>query len=576
MSLVSLDLEDLAEIFPDLEVEKRPQRRAPLRLTFPDLSKGYIPKRGLLFSSFVHEIAVAVIIFITLNYHRVELQKPKLLTQMIDLRAGGNITYLPTLGGGEEGSGHQGGSPGVSHAASAPAHSRASKGVAYPGPQPIISDSPNPTSRAQTVLHPAPEKPKVLKQFVPLPNIVKMGHSAVSLPKDLVAENTRLPAFNPERAPLEPSIEHPNLTLPEPETQAPLRPAREAKRAKANAVAAPKISHLPTNGEELDTIVALSPTPAMPDQAPKLPDGEARGQFAVSTEANITKENTPGSKKEGEIAGAAIGKQAGNGTGNAVEIAVGSGTGTSSATGIAGGGGGNGTGLGEGSGSGKGGSGNGSARGSGSGSGTGAGPGTIAGSGTGSGSGAGKGSFSGITIQRGSTANLGVSVAATPHAKVSIPSQNAYGMTVVSLANAGGGLPDLGLFQDGQVFTVYVDMRATAEDPAPSWTFQYALLNPSPGQGKEQGVAPPYPLVKPIPKLPRDLVLKYLQDQVLVYGVLETDGVLHGLEVKKTPHPLFNRPILMALEKWKFRPAQLNGQPVAIKVLVGVPVLPLE
>jgi Gram-negative bacterial TonB protein C-terminal len=574
MSLVSLDLEDLAEIFPELEVEKRPQRRAPLRLTFPDLSKFHVPKRGLLFSSFVHEIGLALIIFLTLNYHRTELQKPKLLTQMIDLRAGGSITYLPTLGGGEEGSGHQGGSPGISHAASAPSHSRASKGIAYPGPQPIISE-PNPTSQNQTVLHPAPEKPKVLKQFVPLPNIVKMGHSALALPKDLVAENSKLPAFNPERVPLEPSIEHPNLMLPEPETQAPLKPAREAKHAKANAVAAPKISHLPTNGEELDTIVALSPTPAMPDQAPKLPDGEARGQFAVSPQANVTKENTPGSKKDGPVTGAAIGQQPGNGSGNAVEITVGSGTGTASTSAVAGGGGGTGTGIGEGTGSGKGGTANGTARGSGTGSGTGIGPGTMAGSGTGSGSGAGKGSFSGITIQRGSTANLGVSVAATPHAKVSIPSQNAYGMTVVSLANAGGGLPDLGLFPDGQVYTVYVDMRATADDPAPSWTFQYALLDAT-AVGKEQGVAPPYPIAKQIPKLPRDLVLKYLQDQVLVYAVLETDGVLHGLEVKKSPHPLFNRPILIALEKWRFRPAQLNGQPVAIKVLVGVPVLPLE
>jgi len=574
MSLVSLDPEDLAEIFPELETEKRPQRRAPLRLTFPDLSKFHFPKRGLLLSSFAHEIALAIVVFLTLNYHRTELQKPKLLTQMIDLRAGGSITYLPTLGGGEEGSGHEGGSPGVSHAASAPAHSRASKGVAFPGPQPIISDSPNPTSQNQTVLHPAPEKPKVLKQFVPLPNIVKMGHSALALPKDLVAENTKLPAFNPERVPLEPSVEHPNLTIPEPETPAPLRPAREAKRAKANAVAAPKISHLPTNGEELDTIVALSPTPAMPDQAAKLPDGEARGQFAVSTEANVTNESAPGSKKEGPVTGAAIGKQAGAGTGDTVEIAVGSGIGGASTT-AAGGGGGTGTGIGEGVGSGKGGRGNGNARGSGSGAGTGTGPGTMAGSGTGAGSGAGKGSFSGITIQRGSTANLGVTVQATPKAKISIPSQNAYGMTVVSLANAGGGLPDLGLFQDGQVYTVYVDMRATADDPAPSWTFQYALLHPS-GEGKDEGVAPPYPLSKQVPKLPRDLVLKYLQDQVLVYAVLETDGVLHGLEVKKSPHPLFNRPILAALENWKFRPAKLNGQTVPIKVLVGVPVLPLE
>jgi hypothetical protein len=30
-------------------------------------------------------------------------------------------------------------------------------------------------------------------------------------------------------------------------------------------------------------------------------------------------------------------------------------------------------------------------------------------------------------------------------------------------------------------------------------------------------------------------------------------------------------PIVQALSKWLFRPAQLNNQPVAVKVLVGIP-----
>jgi len=150
-------------------------------------------------------------------------------------------------------------------------------------------------------------------------------------------------------------------------------------------------------------------------------------------------------------------------------------------------------------------------------------------------------------------------------------------MTVVSLANSGGGLPDLGLFADEKVYTVYVDMRATAEDPAPSWTFQYALLHLNEISDKsEEGSTAPYPLSTQLPKLPRDLILKYLRNQLLVYAILGIDGQLHQLEIKQTPDPLFNRPILLALKNWTFRPAQLNGQPAAIKVLVGVPVLPLE
>jgi hypothetical protein len=571
MPLVSLEIEELAEIFPELE-EPRPQQK-PLRLTFPDVSQRYVPGRALFYSSLIHELVLVVVVLLTFQFHRTLLPRQKLLTQMIDLGDGAKITYLPTLGGGDEGKGREGGSPGISHRTSAPAHSQSSKGVAYPGPQPIISDSPNPTSQNQTVLHPSAEKPRVLKQFVPLPNIVKMANSGVKLPSDLLAQKTAMPELQIAPAP---AVENPKLPVPDsPPQPAPITVAHEARKAAPSAVAAPKIAKLPSQGTDLDTIVSLSPTPAMPGSAPKLPEGEARGRFAVSPEANVTTENTPGSKKDGAASSAAIGKQAGNGSGNAVEVAIGSGAGTGASA--SGGGGGTGTGIGAQAGSGKGGTGTENARGSGTGTGLGTGAGSTSASGAGEGRGSGQGSFAGITIQRGNTANLGVSVTAHTRAKVSIPSQNAYGMTVVSLANSGGGLPDLGLFSDEKVFTVYVDMRATADDPAPSWTFQYALLHPAAGSGDDkEGVAPPYPLSKQIPKLPRDLILKYLRDQVLIYAILDIDGRLHQLEVKQTPDPLFDRPILLALKNWTFRPAQLNNQPAPIKVLVGVPVLPLE
>jgi hypothetical protein len=572
MPLVSLEIEELAEIFPELE-EPRPHRPAPLRLTFPDLSQSYLPGRGLFYSSLIHELLLVAVVLLTFQFHRTLLPRQRLLTHMIDLGDAAKITYLPTLGGGEEGNGRPGGSPGISHRSSAPAHSQSSKGIAYPGPQPIVSDSPNPTNQNQTVLHPSAEKPRVLKQFVPLPNIVRMANSGVKLPSDLLAAKPAMPEL--QVAP-SPAVEKPKLPVPEsPPPPAPITVAREARKAAQSPVAAPKIAKLPSQGNDLETIVSLSPTPAMPEPAPKLPEGEARGRFAVSPEANVTAENTPGSKKEGAASSAVIGKQAGTGSGNAVEVAIGPGVGVAASA--SGAGGGTGTGIGAANGSGKGGTGNENARGSGTGTGLGTTSGTASASGAGGGSGTGQGSFAGITIQRGSTANLGVSVATHVRARVSIPSQNAYGMTVVSLANSGGGLPDLGLFADEKVYTVYIDMRATTDDPAPSWTFQYALLHPSELSGNDQeGSAPPYPLSKQVPKLPRDLILKYLRDQVLVYAVLGIDGQLHQLEIKQTPDPLFNRPILLALKTWTFRPAQLNGQPVAIKVLLGVPVLPLE
>ena len=41
--------------------------------------------------------------------------------------------------------------------------------------------------------------------------------------------------------------------------------------------------------------------------------------------------------------------------------------------------------------------------------------------------------------------------------------------------------------------------------------------------------------------------------------------------VKKTPDAQLSDPIMLALSKWVFRPAQLNGQPVAVRILLGIP-----
>ena len=107
------------------------------------------------------------------------------------------MIYLPVLGGGGEGNGHAGGSPGEASKASSPAPSRASKGRAYPGPQPILSDPVNPTNDRQTIIQPAreQEKPKILQQFVPLPNMVKIAKPKLPLPTDLVSGKPELPEF---------------------------------------------------------------------------------------------------------------------------------------------------------------------------------------------------------------------------------------------------------------------------------------------------------------------------------------------------------------------------------------------
>jgi len=143
---------------------------------------------------------------------------------------------------------------------------------------------------------------------------------------------------------------------------------------------------------------------------------------------------------------------------------------------------------------------------------------------------------------------------------------------------ASMGLPDLGIFANEKVYTVFLDMRGTAADHAPSWTLQYARLRSAAEQADPisapEGISPPFPLTKEMPGLNSELIRKYLRNVIVVYAVMDKEGKLHNLAVKQTPDGRFNPPILAALSHWTFQPAQFKGQPIALKVLIGIPLLP--
>jgi len=316
---------------------------APPPLTFPEVSHGYLPGRALFFSSIIHELVIALLLLASFTLSRTQLPRSRAFNETIKLSDAKGVIYLPVLGGGGEGSGHKGGSPGVSSKESSPAPSRSSKGIAFPGPQPILSNPPNPTNERQTIIQPAKEKPKVLQEFVPLPNMVKVAKPHLPLPSDLVTGRPELPEFHPAlQAPVEP----PRIALPAIPPPAPIRPAAEAPKRAAGEkeIAPPKLRPAPTLGADEQALVSLSPTPTLPQQAPKIPEGESRGQFAVSPTATLTPSPAPGSKIESAEPAPAIG-QTGAAVGNvAGQTALGTGTGAGSAT--TGGAGGLGTGAG--------------------------------------------------------------------------------------------------------------------------------------------------------------------------------------------------------------------------------------
>jgi hypothetical protein len=143
-------------------------------------------------------------------------------------------------------------------------------------------------------------------------------------------------------------------------------------------------------------------------------------------------------------------------------------------------------------------------------------------------------------------------------------------MTIVATASSGGGLPDFGVFENQHVYTVYIPMQRTPQEADPTWTLQYALEDASAANDSGQLVAPA-PVMREWPQIPADLEKTYAHEQVVVYALLAADGKLTHISVKQTPDARVSTPIIQALAKWVFRPAQLDNKPVPTKILIGIP-----
>jgi hypothetical protein len=348
----------------------------------------------------------------------------------------------------------------------------------------------------------------------------------------------------------------------------PSRPEPPQRTLGAAEPSRQEVSALPVRGNDSRNLLALSPVPAQREQQVAVPTGEARGRFAISPDPNLaaagiepgSKPGTPPAATQAKDAAVTIPAQPpGNGgtagAGPEKTIAAkdkepaGNRTGTDRAPlTIVGGA---------------------------------SGPGNAPGSSSGS----GKSAFSGITIIGGASntaapANAGADTPNTvspPRAPRAL--QTAYDLTVVTTENSGGGLPYYGVFAQRQVYTVYLDMRQTEDDPAPQWTLEFAALDGASGRPRaagnagetQPGLILPFPAVKERPVLPPEAARRHLRKMMIVYGIVNLEGKLEQLSVKDSPDSALNEPVLAALRKWVFRPARLDGEPVPAMVLFGIP-----
>jgi hypothetical protein len=344
---------------------------------------------------------------------------------------------------------------------------------------------------------------------------------------------------------------------------------------------APDVADVQSARNQQQGLLVMNAIAPAPDLTAKIPRAEARGLFAVApAEVTVIADPAAGAKGgDASAAAAGTGTRADVAKGDAIaEIAAG---GNAASTASVGSGSGKGSRYGSGLGSGlnSAGNSNGAGRGAGSESGVGAGSATSTASGNGPGSASGKGGFPGIAIQGG---RYGNGDAGDLHPSSAPHRQTSYNMNIVSTASSGGGLPDFGAFNNEKVYTVYVDMKANDEDPAPNWILQYALLQPAPGATGVPGISakiqgtptPPYAVLKDIPQFSPDLVRKYARNLIIAFAVMNSDGKLEQITLRQNSDGQLTSRLVEALSHWVFQPAEIDGQPVSLKVVLGVRLSP--
>ncbi|HEV2423672.1 MAG TPA: hypothetical protein VGZ29_02470, partial [Terriglobia bacterium] len=540
--------------------------------------------RGLFYSLVAHGFAIVALVLLWPRHVPPIYDPPKHWELTMVPR---DALYLPALGGGDSGGPQRGAAAKSQTAPSLSVAALSKLGVSFPGAQAIISNPPHPTNKVQTLLQPELPHPPELTKFVRLPNVVRLAENSPA-PQPTSAPDARKsdPSIQPPvpqsalstpaipqlqaRAPV--VIEDPKLSLP---VAAPVsNPAMQATATPPVAPEPPRPAQarvLPgSSGHEAHTLIALSVTPAPPDPSPKAPAAEAHGQFAVVALPNLAVSQL-GIGSAREAANPAAG--AGANPKSRAHDATGAGT---MAPGMAARptAGGSGAVAGPGPGAALSGAGRNAAGSSGGGMtirGAAYGSGSGAGNASGAGKGAGpaSGAFAGMTIQGGEWPD-GMPAGIAPRPPAKPPESGSYGLTIVSTGNSGSGLGDFGVFFNEPVFTVYVNMTTPSDSAARSWTLVYAALHA--GEAGDAKIAAPFPAKKEAPRWPPDLAEHYRNQLVVIYLVIDESGKVRHAKSMESPSAQLIAPLVAALEDWEFRPATLNGRPIAVRALLGVPV----
>jgi hypothetical protein len=147
--------------------------------------------------------------------------------------------------------------------------------------------------------------------------------------------------------------------------------------------------------------------------------------------------------------------------------------------------------------------------------------------------------------------------------------RGSYALTIISGGSSGSATRDLGVFSRNEtVYTVGIPMSDAGGGS--DWSMAYALMDSA---AASNGLpTPPFALKKIAATGPNSDRFAN-SGPVFVTGVIDENGKLQALRAIRTSD-VRAQSAVDALAQWEFRPAQLDGKPVASKILIGVDVSP--
>jgi TonB family protein len=423
--------------------------------------------------------------------------------------------------------------------------------------QTILSTPPRPTHPRQTLIQPEapPEAPKILPE---LPNIVqwtaekqparpRLNFSPAKPARRRAAAaslDVPVPAVpNLERQPGELNIAASEVRNPRP--RLPVAPAAVPRpgpqQASGDAAAAPDIAPSVGNGGgDLVRLVALSASPAEPKSVIEVPPGNLAARLVIAPELQP---GVPGGSASGTTSNGGASGGAGSPGGTAASGGGAGGSGAAIAdVSISGGA-----------------------------------PGNISNV-TGPGS---------LTPAKPEPARATPGVVARPLPER--PQARLATLDPVRIAPSStlepikSGAAAEHIFGPRRVYTLYVNAPNLTSSTG-SWILRFAELvqkdAAAPGTSPLDDGQPaaysteltgPLPVRKVDPRYPPALVSAGVQGDVTLYAIIRRDGSVDSVQVLRSLDPQLDQHAIEALARWKFQPAERNGQPVELEAVVLIP-----